>query len=151
MENPKVYAHASYIGTTGYNNHTRDFFKHLSKYLDLKVRNYSVGKSWDGLKDNPHGDEDYIKEIDKKLLIKQTLWTEENTKDDFPIYQDYFNDFKHNINLILEETDHYYFYDHYNGPKIAYNVWESTLQPEGFFNKLLEYDQIWVPSKWQAE
>lgn len=151
MENPKVYAHASYIGTTGYNNHTRDFFKHLSKYLDLKVRNYSVGKSWDGLKDNPHGDEDYIKEIDKKLLIEQTLWTEENTKDDFPIYQDYFNDFKHNINLILEETDHHYFYDHYNGPKIAYNVWESTLQPEGFFNKLLEYDQIWVPSKWQAE
>jgi glycosyltransferase involved in cell wall biosynthesis len=36
-------------------------------------------------------------------------------------------------------------------PKIAYNVWESTLQPEGFFNKLLEYDQLWFPSKWQAD
>jgi glycosyltransferase involved in cell wall biosynthesis len=60
-------------------------------------------------------------------------------------------DFKHDINLILQETNHYYFYDYYNGPKIAYNVWESTLQPEGFFNKLLEYDQIWVPSQWQAD
>ena len=30
-------------------------------------------------------------------------------------------------------------------------MWESTLQPEQFFDKLKEYDQIWVPSKWQAE
>ena len=151
MEKPKVYAHASYIGTTGYNNHVRDFFKHLSKYLDLKVRNYSVGKSWNDLKDDPHGDEDYIEEIDKKLLTKQTLWVEEGTRDDFSIYKEYSNNFKHDINLILQETNHYYFYDYYNGPKIAYNVWESTLQPEGFFNKLLEYDQIWVPSQWQAD
>jgi hypothetical protein len=93
MEKPKVYAHTSYIGTTGYNNHTRDFFRHLSKYLDLKVRNYSVGKSWDGLKDDPHGDEDYIEEIDKKLLTKQTLWTEEGTRDDFSIYKEYSNRF----------------------------------------------------------
>ena len=151
MENPKVYAHASYIGTTGYNNHTRDFFRHLSKYLDLKVRNFTIDKNWEWPNNEPHNKENYIKEIDKKLLIEQTLWTGENTRDNFPIYQDYFNDFKHNINLILEETDHHYFYDHYDGPKIAYNVWESTLQPEGFFNKLLEYDQIWVPSKWQAK
>ena len=49
------------------------------------------------------------------------------------------------------ETDHYYFYDSYDKPKIAYNVWESTLQPPHFFQKLLEFDQIWVPSKWQAD
>ena len=30
-------------------------------------------------------------------------------------------------------------------------MWESTVQPERFFNKLLEHDQIWVPSKWQAQ
>ena len=39
----------------------------------------------------------------------------------------------------------------YEGPKIAYNVWESTLQPQGYFNKLKEFDEIWVPSKWQRD
>ena len=147
---PKVYAHASYVGTTGYNNHTRDFFRHLQKYVDLKVRNFTIGKNWDWPNDEPHK-EDYINEVDKKLLIEQTLWTGEDTRDEFPIYKEYPNDFKHNVNLVLEETNHHYFYDSYKGPKIAYNVWESTLQPEGFFNKLLEYDQLWFPSKWQAE
>ncbi len=75
MENPKVYAHASYIGTTGYNNHTRDFFRHLSKYIDLKVRNFTIDKNWEWPNNEPHNKENYIKEIDKKLLIEQTLWT----------------------------------------------------------------------------
>ena len=143
---PKVYAHASYVGTTGYNNHTRDFFRHLQKHVNLKVRNFTIGKNWDWPNDEPHK-EDYINEVDKKLLVDQTLWTGEDTRDEFPIYKEYPNDFKHNVNLVLEETNHHYFYDSYNGPKIAYNVWESTLQPEGFFNKLLEYDQLWFPSQ----
>ena len=147
---PKVYAHASYIGTTGYNNHTRDFFRHLQKYVDLKVRNFTIGKSWEWPNDEPHK-EDYINEVDKKLLVEQTLWTGKDTRENFPIYKEYPNDFKHNVNLVLEETNHHYFYDSYKGPKIAYNVWESTLQPEGFFNKLLEYDQLWFPSQWQAD
>ena len=147
---PKVYAHASYVGTTGYNNHTRDFFRHLQKHVNLKVRNFTIGKNWDWPNDEPHK-EDYINEVDKKLLVDQTLWTGEDTRDEFPIYKEYPNDFKHNVNLVLEETNHHYFYDSYNGPKIAYNVWESTLQPEGFFNKLLEYDQLWFPSQWQAD
>ena len=147
---PKVYAHASYIGTTGYNNHTRDFFRHLQKHVDLKVRNFTIGKNWDWPNDEPHK-EDYINEVDKKLLVEQTLWTGKDTRDEFPVYKEYPNDFKHNVNLVLEETNHHYFYDSYKGPKIAYNVWESTLQPEGFFNKLLEYDQLWFPSQWQAD
>ena len=147
---PKVYAHASYVGTTGYNNHTRDFFRNLQKHVNLKVRNFTIGKNWDWPNDEPHK-EDYINEVDKKLLVEQTLWTGEDTRDEFPVYKEYPNDFKHNVNLVLEETNHHYFYDSYNGPKIAYNVWESTLQPEGFFNKLLEYDQLWFPSQWQAD
>ncbi len=147
---PKVFAHASYVGTTGYNNHTRDFFRHLQKHVNLKVRNFTIGKNWDWPNDEPHK-EDYINEVDKKLLVEQTLWTGEDTRDEFPVYKEYPNDFKHNVNLVLEETNHHYFYDSYNGPKIAYNVWESTLQPEGFFNKLLEYDQLWFPSQWQAD
>ena len=150
---PKVYAQASYVGTTGYNNHTRDFFRQLSKHIDLKVRNFTIGKEWNWPSDEPHNGEPYLNDIDKKLLAEQTLWTnqEKGERTEYPIYKDYPNEFKHNVNLVLEETNHHYFYDKYIGPKIAYNVWESTLQPEHFFNKLKEYDQIWVPSQWQAE
>ncbi len=150
---PKVYAHASYVGSTGYNNHTRDFFRKLSKHIDLKVRNFTIGKSWDWPNAEPHNGESYLNDLDKKLLTEQTLWTnvESGEREDFPIYQSHPNNFNHNVNLVLEETSHHFFYDSYDGPKIAYNVWESTLQPEGFFNKLLEFDQIWVPSQWQAD
>jgi autotransporter strand-loop-strand O-heptosyltransferase len=150
---PKVYAHASYVGTTGYNNHTRDFFRELSKHVDLKVRNFTIGKEWNWPSDEPHNGEAYLNDVDKKLLVEQTLWTnqEKGERAEHLIYKNYPNEFKHNVNLVLEETNHHYFYDKYIGPKIAYNVWESTLQPEHFFNKLKEYDQIWVPSQWQAE
>ena len=153
MKKPKVYAHASYVGNTGYNNHTRDFFRELSKHIDLKVRNFTIGNGWEWPSEEPHNKESYINDIDKKLLIEQTLWTnrDKGERSDFPIYKNYPNEFEHNVNLVLEETDHNFFYDKYIGPKIAYNVWESTLQPEHFFNKLKEYDQIWVPSQWQAE
>ena len=46
MIEPKIYVHCSYIGNTGYNNHTREFFRQLSKYAKLKVRNFTVGSSW---------------------------------------------------------------------------------------------------------
>ena len=42
--NPKVFAHTSYIGTGGYNNHSRDFFRHLSKLIKLKIRNFTIGQ-----------------------------------------------------------------------------------------------------------
>ncbi len=154
MKQPKVYAHASYIGNTGYNNHTREFFRHLSKYLDIKVRNYTVDTNWDeAILNEPHNKEPYLLDIDKKLLHQQTLIANGNEHDRFEnfIYPSYGSDFNHNINLILSETSHHYFYENYNGPKIGYNVWESTLQPEGFFNKWKDFDQMWVPSQWQAE
>jgi len=150
MEKIKVFAHGPYVGTTGYANHTRDFFRHFSKYVDLKVRNFTIGKNWEWPTDEPHK-EDYINDLDKKLLTEQTLWVNDRHREDFPIYKKYSNEFNHDINIILEESNHHYFYDSYKGPKIAYNVWESTLQPLEFFSKLKEFDQIWVPSKWQAE
>ena len=54
MEKPKIYVHGSYIGTTGYNNHTRDFLRELSKHTKVKVRNFTVGNSWNGYN---YGDE----------------------------------------------------------------------------------------------
>ncbi len=45
MNKPKLYVHGSYIGTTGYNNHTRDFFRKLSNHIQLKIRNFTVGSA----------------------------------------------------------------------------------------------------------
>ena len=45
MKDIKIYGHGSYIGTTGYNNHTRDFFRELSKHCKIKFRNFTVGPS----------------------------------------------------------------------------------------------------------
>ena len=148
---PKIYVHGSYIGTTGYNQHTRDFFRELSKYSKLKIRNFTVGSSWKGNNNTPHDDESYLNDVDKTLLYKQILYNQEGQFQDYDIYQDSSKNFKHDFNIILSETNHHLFYQNYNGPKIAYNVWESTLQPQNFFNQLLKFDEIWVPSKWQRD
>jgi len=148
---PKVYVHGSYIGTTGYNQHTRDFFRELSKHLQLKIRNFTIGKTWDGLNDTPHDNELYINEVDKSILHEQILWNDNGGRDNHKIYYDKSKEFLHDLNIVLCETNHHLFYDGYNGPKIAYNVWETTQQPEEFFNKLKEFDELWVPSKWQRD
>lgn len=148
---PKVYVHGSYIGTTGYNQHTRDFFRELSKYSQLKVRNFTIGKTWDGFNEYPHDNEPYINDVDKSILYEQILWDNDGGRSNYKIYPDESKDFTPDLNIVLCETDHYLFYDDYKGPKIAYNVWETTKQPENFFNKLKEFDELWVPSKWQKE
>ena len=148
---PKVLAHGSYIGVGGYNQHTRDFFRHLSKLVPTSVRNFTIGESWNGLSNEPHNNEDYINPTDKKILKLQSLWNEGDKLTSYPIYKKYKNEFKYNVNIILNETNHHYFYENYDGPKIAYNVWESTHYKDKFFQQLLKFDQIWVPSKWQAK
>ena len=150
---PKVYAHCSYIGTGGYNQHTRDFFRHLSKLIDLKVKNFTIGGTWKGMSDEPHNNEPYINDVDKKILDQQSLWKDQEMGllNEHKVYNKYKNNFNHNVNIILSETNHHYFYRNYDGPKIGYNVWESTEQPKAFFDCWKEYDQLWVPSKWQAE
>jgi autotransporter strand-loop-strand O-heptosyltransferase len=147
----KVYSHCSYIGETGFNNHSREFFRNLSNHLQLKVRNFTVGKSWVGLNDTPHDNESYITDIDKKILYEQILWTGDGSRENFKIYPDTSKEFVEDFNIILNETNHHIFYDNYSTPKIAYTVWESTLLPQDFFNKLLEFDEVWTPSTWQKE
>ena len=147
----KIFVHGSYIGTTGYNHHTRDFFRELSKYADLKFRNFTVGSTWSELSDKPHSNEPYLNEVDEKILYEQTLWVPNGNRENFKIYKNPQKEFIPDFNIILNETDHYYFYDNYLGPKIAYNVWETTLQPDHFFEQLLKFDELWVPSKWQRD
>jgi autotransporter strand-loop-strand O-heptosyltransferase len=151
MSRPKIYAHGSYIGNTGYNHHTRDFFRALTSYCDIKVRNFTVGSTWNGYNLTPHNNEPYINDVDKSILYQQILWSKDKTRENFSIYPSIDKEFSHDVNLVLCETNHYIFYDEYVGPKIAYNVWETTLQPEQFFNRLKEYDELWVPSKWQRD
>jgi autotransporter strand-loop-strand O-heptosyltransferase len=151
MNKPKIYVHGSYIGTTGYNQHTRDFFRELSKQLQLKVRNFTIGKTWNGYNENSHDNEPYINEVDKSILYEQILWNNDGSRSNYKIYPNKSKEFLHDLNIVLCETDHHLFYDSYNGPKIAYNVWETTKQPENFFNKLKEFDELWVPSKWQRD
>jgi autotransporter strand-loop-strand O-heptosyltransferase len=149
----KIYGHGSYVGNTGYNQHTRDFFRHLSKHTEIKFRNFTVGNSWKGYNLNPHDDEPYFNETDKKILFEQILWDdrERGIRSNYKIYPDVSKDFDQDLNIVLCETNHHLFFDEYEGPKIAFNVWESTLQPKGYFNKLLEFDEMWVPSKWQRD
>ena len=83
----KIYCHGSYIGNTGYNNHTREFFRQLSKHSKIKVRNFTIGNSWTEMSDTPHDGEPYINEIDKSILYQQTLWTTKPHRKDVKMYQ----------------------------------------------------------------
>lgn len=148
----KILSHATYIGTSGFNSYCQNFFKALNKTHVVKIRNFSINsKNWKGLQStNPHGvDAD---ELDRDLIVQQGLWKDEKNDilKDFDIYAG-LKDYTPDVNIVLAEVNHQYYFHNYSGPKIAYTIWESTTYPENFFNKLKEYDQVWVPSKFQAE
>ena len=145
-----VRAHTSIIGETGYNNHSRNFFKALNKITPVAVRNWTVGSTWKGYdNDEPHNRETYIDSELKRMLLFQTLSTE-NGPQDFPLYSNYHQEFSEPaIDIVLNDNRHEYFNQKFNGPSVAYNVWETTRQPDDFFEKLKTFSQVWVPSEWQ--
>ena len=146
-----VKAHTSMIGETGYNCHARNFFKELDKIIPVEVRNFTIGSSWEGYNnDEPHNGEYYIDDQLKTMLVEQTLHTPSG-REEFPLYTSYKRNGTPNVHIVLNETDHHYFYEDYDGIKIAYNVWETTRQPDNFFESLKKFDQVWVPSKWQRD
>jgi len=56
------------------------------------------------------------------------------------------------LNIVLDCSNGPVFYKNYNGIKICYNVYESTIQPEPFFNHVLKnWDYFWCPSEWQRQ
>ena len=146
----KILAHVPFIGKTGYSNHCKDFFCALNKYHTVKVRNLTIGDSWKGMNNTPHDGEPYITDEMKDMLILQTLFNADKTRSDFPMYG-YDGNYKPDVNIILAETNNHYFYDNYEGYKIAYNVWESTRYPDGFFKRLFYFDEVWVPTQWQFD
>jgi len=145
-----VLASTSFIGNTGYANHSKSFFTALDKLTPVKVRNFTIGDSWKGMSNTPHDNEYYMTDQMKKMLSLQTLWNEDK-REDYPMYNHDANQ-KFDINIVLNETDHFYFYDNYSNYRIAYNVWESTLQPQNYFNRINDYyHELWVPSQWQKD
>ena len=104
------------------------------------------------MNNRPHDGEKYLTDEQKGMLVKQTTLDKNYARSDHFIYGGKDKDISDDlVNIVLMEVEHYYSYDNYNGPKIAYNVWESTLYPDDFFKKLLEFDQLWVPSNWQRD
>ena len=146
----KILAHAPFIGTTGYANHARSFFTALNKYHQVKVRNMTIGGNWNGYNDRPHDGESYVTDEMKEMLFQQTLFNADGSRSDFPIYG-YDSEFKPDVHIVLMENNHHYYYDEYEGYKIAYCVWESTRFTDNFFNQLLKFDEMWVPSQWQYD
>lgn len=119
--NKSVIAHSSFIGETGYNYFSRNFFMNLHKKIPVSIKSYSYSS-----------DIAILSEEEKELLNRP-------------------REEKNNTNIIFDVTNHDYFFRDYSRPKIAYNIWESTRQPENFFKKLLEFDQFWCPSEWQRK
>ena len=70
---PNIFAHGSYVGTTGYSNHTRNFFRALSDYFLIKVRNFTIGAGWDGdTKTKPI--ENQLKELNSWISENKVLY-----------------------------------------------------------------------------
>ena len=86
MKRPKIYAHGSYIGNTGFNQHTRDFFRALNKFADIKVRNFTIGNTWEKYSLEPHNKEPYFNDIDRKILYEQILWENDGRRKNYSIY-----------------------------------------------------------------
>lgn len=132
----QVVGHTSFLGHTGYNSHSRNFFTHLNRYIPTRIRNYTYCK-----------DLSYLKEEELSLLIEQ--------KFDYPPYKvgTPFNPNPNDtrVDIVLNESHHYFFYDHYESPMIAYNVWESTKQLPEYFKRILQYDQFWCPTEFQRQ
>jgi FkbM family methyltransferase len=145
----KILAHTSFIGNTGYNNHARSFFTALNKFHTVKVRNYTIGPTWKGFNNTCHDDEPYMTDEIRDMLILQTLYNNDGTTTDFPIYKNKNHEYKADIHIVLNDLNHRYFYENYDGYTIGYNVWESTEYPQDFFNQIKKFDEFWVPSEWQ--
>lgn len=143
-----ILVHTSFIGNTGYNNHARSFFIALNKYHNVKVRNYTVGPTWKGYSRTCHDSEPYMTDEIRNMLILQTLTNTDGSLSDYPLY-DYDGSFKPDINIILNDVNHHYFYQDYKEYTIGFNVWESTEYPQNFFNLIQKFDEFWVPSEWQ--
>lgn len=146
----KVRAHTSYLGKTGYSYHSRNLFRELSKYVDLRIHNFT----WDD-------DISYLNDIDKNIIDSFSIKFDDNTYDHWvkPSYLLPDINWKHesfefepDIDIVLVPENHYYYFQEFKGKiKIAYCVWESTLLSESFVEYIKSvFDYFLVVSKWHG-
>jgi autotransporter strand-loop-strand O-heptosyltransferase len=132
----KIIGHCSFISHTGYANHSRSFFTKLNNHIPVRIRNFTWIDKFD-----------HLDSIHEQLVIEQT-WKEPPWKFGKPFLKHPLDKI---LNIVLMETNHFYYYHEYDEPVIGYNVWESTRQPEDFFKQWLKFLQLWVPTKWQRD
>ena len=138
----KIKAHCPFLGRTGYNAHARGFVTALSRLVDLRVDNYT------------HCDyvHEYITEHQKNIISEVTLSGKGGEENQYPPeWKREIEDFDNDIHLILHEQNHHVYKREYLKPTVACCVWETELFYEDFFKRLLDFDQLWVPSRWQQE
>jgi autotransporter strand-loop-strand O-heptosyltransferase len=132
----QIVAYTSFVPFTGYAYHAREFLTPLNSEIQTRVKNFAYVP-----------DISHLTPEQYNMLIHQT-WIDKPYTAGVPYNR---NPKDKVLNIILLETNHFWYYNDYDGPKIAYNVWESTEQPYEFFEKLKEFDQIWVPTEWQRQ
>ena len=132
----KIIGHCSYLGYTGYANHSRAFFRRLNNHIPVRVRNFAWVKNFEDLD-----------QLDNQLVIKQ-IWKESPYEFGSPYSK---HELDQILNIILLETNHMWYFEEYDEPTIAMNVWEVTQQPAEFFKQWVKYLQLWVPTHWQKQ
>lgn len=152
-----ILVYGTLVGAGGIAHHTREFTKRLSTYHTVKVVNFPIPPTVTG----PYSVDmfsylDELEDIHHQMLYQQSLWNSENRDNvnqliELPL-TGYDETFKYDLVIVMAEAHHYYYYRDYkiNGkPTVAYFPWETELVNPYFFNQLLNFDQIWVPSNWQ--
>jgi autotransporter strand-loop-strand O-heptosyltransferase len=131
-----IVGHTSFVALTGYGQHARDFFTGMNRHIPVRVRNFAYVK-----------DLSHMTKEQRDMVIHMT-WSEPPYECGTPFNRSAYH---RPIDIVLMETNHHWYYQdkEYGSPKVAYNVWESTRQPDHFLEKLLEYDMLWVPTEWQ--
>lgn len=146
-----ILIHSSIIGFGGIAHHIRKLSKALSKYHNIKIRNFNVPLSWVSYSGvDVFKNEEELEPIHHKMLHTQTLLNPELELVERHL-SGYDEDFSPDYHLIAAEVNHHYYYQTYNKPVIAYFPWETTELPPEFINKLNKIEYIWVPSEWQLE
>lgn len=147
----RILIHGTFLKHGGISSHSRELAYHLSKYHEVKLRNFNIGYTWrsEYTSENLWENEPLIENI-KGLFYRQSLWTSEGNLEDFPLVG-YDKDFTADINLVMAEQNHYYYFQDYPGKKIAYFPQETDKLTDNFFERLFYFDKVWVLSDWQKE
>jgi glycosyltransferase involved in cell wall biosynthesis len=148
-----ILVHGTILGYGGIAHHTREFTKSLSKYHNVKIRNFNLVDldDWDGYT-GPHilKNAKHLDNVHHKLLYQQTLYDNNGELTGFPL-SGYEESFVPDIHIIMAEVNHYYHYEKYDKPVIIYFPWETTNVLPKFMERLHSADYLWVPSEWQKQ